>query len=724
MYFISPTIKILAQETQVYRKRKIKEVLYLCGVTLMVNSALISSSHAQVILNSDVSATNIIVSNNTLLTLNTGSSLTASHITVDGGTLLANGNSAVNGQITITSNNGTFNTATAKTLTVQGDIGGNGSLNKTGAGKLALGGNNTYAGNTQVSGGSLELNSSTIPHNLTLAPHTKLNGSGTINGNLNNNDAKIIPGDLLGVIRVNGDYNATPDSTLEIHIQSSATPVAGVDYSKLEIHGDADLNNSNLNIHSANGTYPEDHTYTFLTAGNIISNFDEFGMQTSLYLLEPIFEVNQTTATLRFHRPQLRKKVVQGNIKDSAIIKYLDTIPNSKLNTELASSMAQLLQLPSSTLETAVKSISPLRNNINNNVITQTNLLPPALISGRLESLRFQSTSSLSNNRASFSSIDLNEDLFKEKQLASFIANQDQEDDTLSNTFAGTIKESLKSSLLNDQKVWVSPFGMITRQSDNLHTSEYKAYTKGVIAGYDHTYDDGLILGFSGGYSKTSLKSEEGGGVKSKLSAIFTSAYSSKTIGDYYIDASMTYSYNGYKNKRHILYPSSDAQTNHHGHNLSYHFGGGYNYNLEDYTITPHAGIDYTDSHENAYTEYGAGAWNMHVNAKKTHLIRSEIGMKLLQEVELDNDTILAVKSNVSYVNKRASGVNNMVASLASYNSPFVVSGSDTTNNEFSPGLEFSIRDKNGLTVAVTYNGEFSRSYKAHQSLFNLAYKF
>ena len=57
---------------------------------------------------------------------------------------------------TLNGGGGTIDTASSTTLTHSGDIGGTGGLIKSGTGTLMLGGTNSYAGGTTVSGGVLQ----------------------------------------------------------------------------------------------------------------------------------------------------------------------------------------------------------------------------------------------------------------------------------------------------------------------------------------------------------------------------------------------------------------------------------------------------------------------------------------------------------------------------------------------------------------------------------------
>jgi autotransporter-associated beta strand protein len=92
------------------------------------------------------------------------------------------GDNKINLAFTITNNN--FNVRTvAGTLTAGNAIDGSGSIQKTGSGKLILGGTNTYVGATTVSEGALFVNGITAQESaISAAPGTTLGGSGTING--------------------------------------------------------------------------------------------------------------------------------------------------------------------------------------------------------------------------------------------------------------------------------------------------------------------------------------------------------------------------------------------------------------------------------------------------------------------------------------------------------------------------------------------------------------
>ncbi len=117
----------------------------------------------------------------------------AGGVTLDGGTLAATTGFTTGRAVTITSNNGTIDTAAGTTLLMSGVVSGtDGALFKTGDGTLTLTGENTYASGTTIAAGTLQLGAGAtggsilgdIVNNaaLTLNRTTAINLAGAISG--------------------------------------------------------------------------------------------------------------------------------------------------------------------------------------------------------------------------------------------------------------------------------------------------------------------------------------------------------------------------------------------------------------------------------------------------------------------------------------------------------------------------------------------------------------
>jgi autotransporter-associated beta strand protein len=121
------------------------------------------------------------------------------------------------------------------------DGGVGGSFTKIGTGTLELTGINAYTGDTNVNDGVLQIDGS-ISSNTFVSHGGALAGSGTVNGNITNNNRGIVsPGDALGVpgvLTVENNYTQAQGATLLIQIAGADAGQVSV----LNILGNANLN--------------------------------------------------------------------------------------------------------------------------------------------------------------------------------------------------------------------------------------------------------------------------------------------------------------------------------------------------------------------------------------------------------------------------------------------------------------------------------------------------
>ncbi|NAS69767.1 autotransporter outer membrane beta-barrel domain-containing protein, partial [Pseudomonas syringae pv. actinidiae] len=158
-----------------------------------------------------------------------------------------------------------------------------GSLIKSGAGRLILDGANTYRGETLVNGGVLSVNGSLVSAVQVNAGGT-LGGNGQIGGLTARSGGVVAPGNSIGTLQVNGNVLLEPGSTYAVELSPTAsdrivaTGSATVSGANMTL---ALLDNTPVALNSAPIQSVVGRQYNVLQAANGING--QFGSVTSNY---------------------------------------------------------------------------------------------------------------------------------------------------------------------------------------------------------------------------------------------------------------------------------------------------------------------------------------------------------------------------------------------------------------------------------------------------------
>ncbi|KZL22962.1 autotransporter domain-containing protein [Pseudovibrio sp. WM33] len=188
---------------------------------------------------------------------------------------ISGGDIALTGATAIRVGDGTDAGAGYSTV-VASNLTGTGSLKKTGLGTLILTGNNTYSGNTTVSGGALVVDG--FIGDVT-TDGGSLGGSGTLGAVTVNSGAVIAPGNSIGTMNTTSTvFNAGSAYQVELNDGGAA---AGVNNDLLAASNTVTINGGTVHVMPENGTdngstYTAGTTYTIISAGGGINGTFDF----------------------------------------------------------------------------------------------------------------------------------------------------------------------------------------------------------------------------------------------------------------------------------------------------------------------------------------------------------------------------------------------------------------------------------------------------------------
>ncbi|XQT50054.1 autotransporter domain-containing protein [Alcaligenes faecalis] len=138
--------------------------------------------------------------------------------------------------------------------TFANDIKGTGGLHKRGAGSLELTGNNSYTGDTTVSGGRLAVNG-TLASAVIVEREGTLGGAGTVAQV--DNYGTLAPGNSVGTLTVSGDYTAHAGSVHELEVGTAGAT------DRLVVGGAAHIDGT---LKLAGGPFRQNVAYSFMEA--------------------------------------------------------------------------------------------------------------------------------------------------------------------------------------------------------------------------------------------------------------------------------------------------------------------------------------------------------------------------------------------------------------------------------------------------------------------------
>lgn len=211
---------------------------------------------------------------------------------------------SLNQTFNLASQQGTFNTDSGTTLTLNGPLiqaanDDSCAINKQGGGSLILNGDATATGTT-VYQGNLTVNATITPPPFTIPfcniqSGGRLNGIGTINAPMTN-DGIVAPGNSPGTMTVNGSYTQNPDGTLVI---AYAGPTSFSQLNVIGSPGTASIaGNLNINVTQGAANTPTSG-FNFLEAtGGISGVFTNVTTTPSFYVPMINYGSNSVSATL------------------------------------------------------------------------------------------------------------------------------------------------------------------------------------------------------------------------------------------------------------------------------------------------------------------------------------------------------------------------------------------------------------------------------------------
>ncbi len=500
---------------------------------------------------------------------------------------------------------------------------------------------------------------------------TKL-GAGTLDlagGNSWNGDTAVLAGTLIL-----DSYSQTGSQSLTIGVAGST------DYGKLSVGGAANFANGNLIVN-------------VIGSPVLANNATLTGVVTAGALTASGFTVADNSALFDF------TAYIVGNSVDLNVITSSagTTVYSSVLNSQLYPALGAAGVLDTQIQGTPTGDMA--------NVVTAFGLLPDE------RSVARAAAQTLPLNSAAYATLGVL--------------------DTFNSIFAGRIGASDQAApadgVVANRNVWITPLGSRSVQHDTAgNAAGYSAGTVGLAAGIDGNIGDTQI-GFAYGLANTRVEGNSalsGADTSATITSNVIALYGSHAFDDLILGFQVDAGWNGTDSERSINFGGLNRTASGSFDSFSLHAGGSLSQALdlgEATTFIPMLRADYTRLASRGYSESGAGALNLDVDADTLEAlllgVEGRIVHALSPQLKLDGSV------GVSY-----DAINDSGALTASYagapGQSFVAGGIDRSPWTAKAGLRLTYNLNGGADLSLRYDARGWNDAISHSVAFKAVGRF
>jgi outer membrane autotransporter protein len=516
-------------------------------------------------------------------------------------------------------------------------------------------------------------------------------GTGTITGLLLNRSI-VAPGNSIGTMNVNGDFNQLAEGTLQIEINDSG----GTDL--LAVTGDVELNGT-VDVQAESGTYADGMTYDFLTYGGTrTGTFSSVTDNLPFLNAELVYGTGVVQILLvQSHTPYVD---VAQTYNQRSVAAYLDA-HKAGATGDLVTVLTELDSLTSPAARTAFNATSgEIYGSLSTvGIENHESFLGEIALQLRSRSL----------NRGRFGLASSSADsLRKLDQLQTIVRGQNECDDC---GCSGCNKIACC-----DHQAWISGYGIGANLAGNGNASGLNYSTGGTAFGLERYVNACTLLGFAAGYSQTGVHLDDRFD-RSTIDSGQLALYFHRDTGNSYATGIAAYAYNDYDSSRQVTVGTiaRRATAKYGGNAFSFYVERGRNFYFRRATFQPFAALEYIQLHQNGFTESGADSLNLTVGGVGADAFRSLLGSRIASDFRLRGGRLLSLEGRALWRHEFLDEARVLDASFAGQpGSPFVVDGINVDRDTAILGTGLTLYLNRHAKLYTNYDILTSTNYTAH----------
>jgi len=249
--------------------------------------------------------------------------------------------------------------------------------------------------------------------------------------------------------------------------------------------------------------------------------------------------------------------------------------------------------------------------------------------------------------------------------------------------------------------LWVKPLGAWVEQDRFKQVSGYKARTHGLVGGVQSELAPGSTLGFGLAYLDGRIEGKDFAlGHRSDLESLQLIGYGAYDLSGWRLQWQADATRSSVKSQRWLGFIGRAALGSYHGNTWHLGMNLGKPMHVAASTVTPSIGIDWRQLRSGAYSESGAGALDLRVDAQKAQELVVKLGVQTLHPV----GPATQVTAHAALGYDLASGSNAVTAQFAGGGPVFRTDGLPRRRAVAELGFGIRHRPSDALEIKLNYD--------------------
>ncbi|WP_107331550.1 autotransporter family protein [Metapseudomonas otitidis] len=257
------------------------------------------------------------------------------------------------------------------------------------------------------------------------------------------------------------------------------------------------------------------------------------------------------------------------------------------------------------------------------------------------------------------------------------------------------------------QGFWIQAFGGRLNQRSHAGYSGYDSHTQGMTLGLDTRLNEDWVAGAAFSYGTVNLNQQgERKGDGSDIDTYQLSAYASRDFGAWYLDGMLGYAQQRFETRRDTVLGGT-AEGRFDGQQYSALLEAGLPLQLtRQATLTPLAGLEWSQLHLDSYKERHAGALGLDVDGERQDRLASRVGARLGMDLPLSSGTHLQPAVQMTWRHELIGNALDTNARFIGGGNAFSTPGQRLPRDSYQLDLSLAMLRADGSSVSMGLSGD------------------